>query len=76
MGIFSGTAKGTSPMTTGGGKSSGGGTNQSPYKLADSAFSSKANEATRALAKKFAISKNTDRSLSKPVAGKSAIGAQ
>lgn len=76
MGIFSSTAKGMSPMTSGGKGASGSGKNQSPFKLADTAFQLKANAATRSLASKYSKDLNTNRSLSKPVAGKSAIKAQ
>lgn len=77
MGIFSGTVKGSNPMTMGGKGAKGSGKNMSPYKLADQAFSQSRSNDTRSLAKKFSSSLNTDRSLSKPVTNaKAAIKAQ
>lgn len=77
MGIFSGTANGNSPMKSGGAPRPGSGKNKSPYGLTmGDAFSAKANSATRSLASKYSSSLNTDRSLSKPVAGRSAVKAQ
>ena len=70
MGIFSGTAKGSDPMTTGGSKNKQG--SNSPQVNNGNAASSAANSATRALVGKFSKGKEAGR-LSMKVAGNSGV---
>lgn len=73
MGIFSSTAKGKTPMTTGGKGVMGNGKNKSPFGLADKAFQVHKNESTRALAAGFEQPKKAAK-LAMPVAGKAPKG--
>lgn len=71
MGLFSGTANNSNPMTTGGKGVMGTGKNGSPHPLGHNTFESK-NAAIRALAKKFSKPIKAGQ-VSMPVAGKSGV---